>query len=59
MARKELLGLAEQLLQLICKCALSLRFKAVSHGLWFDHAEVSSETPLGKSGIRLWLFPSQ
>lgn len=51
MARKELLGLAEQLLQVICQCALSLRYKAVSHGLWFDHAEVSSETALGRSDV--------
>lgn len=33
-ARKELLGLAEQLLNTICKCALSLRYKAVAQWLW-------------------------
>lgn len=32
-ARKELLGLAEQLLDTICKCALSLRYKAVAQQL--------------------------
>lgn len=32
-ARKELLGLAEQLLDTICKCALSLRYKAVAQRL--------------------------
>lgn len=48
--RKELL-LAEQLLQVIHKCTLSLRYRTVSHGPWFDHAE-SSETAVGKPGVQ-------
>lgn len=55
--RKELL-LAEQLLQMIRKCSLSLRYRAVSHGPWFDHAE-SSETAVGNPGVQLWYFSFQ
>lgn len=58
-ARKELLGLAYQLLKVMWKCAFSLRCKAGSLGLWFDHAQVTSETARGKSGVQLWHFPSQ
>lgn len=55
-ARKELLSLAEKLLQVICKTALSLRYKVESYGLWVDHAKVSSETALSKFGLQLWCF---
>lgn len=52
--RKELL--AQQLLQVIRKCAL--RYRAASHGPWFDHAE-SSQTAVGKPGVQLGHFSFQ